>query len=76
MSIAQSLALAAALMVGLSTLTDAAPRQRTRSVAPYIASGTQYPTAAPVTAGSYGGYSADPHTRALEELADKYRPGW
>jgi hypothetical protein len=33
-------------------------------------------SAAAVTTGSYGGYSADLHTPALQELADKYRPGW
>ena len=26
--------------------------------------------------GSYGGYSLDPKTRALEILSDEYRPGW
>ena len=26
--------------------------------------------------GSYGGYSSDPKTRALEILSDEYPPGW
>ena len=59
-----------------STLADAVPRQRGRSI-PRSTYGTylQYPTiTAPVTAGD--GYSADPHTRYFEMLADKYRPGW
>jgi hypothetical protein len=75
-SVLKSCALATALAVGISNLADAAARQRGRTI---TASGTngaypQYPTTAPTTAG--GGYSADPHTRYLEMLADKYRPGW
>jgi hypothetical protein len=79
MSVAKPLAVAAVLLLGLSTLTNAAPRQRTRtapSYNTYTAYGAQYPTSPPAAAGSYGGYSTDPHTRALQELADHYRPGW
>ena len=74
-SILKSFALATALVMGASTLADAVPRQRGRSI-PRSTYGTypQYPTTtAPVTGD---GYSADPHTRYLEMLADKYRPGW
>ena len=72
----KSFALATALVIGLSTLADAASRQRGRSMPRPSGAYPQYPTTAPVTAGSYGGYSADPHTRYLEMLADKHRGGW
>ena len=61
--------IAAALILGSASATSAALRNRPltqpESIGVY---------AAPV-AGSYGGYSADPRTRALERLADKYN-GW
>jgi hypothetical protein len=76
---AQSLALAFALVLGVSTLVHAAPR-RDRGVSSYNNSYSTYgaasPASPPAAAASSGGYSADPHTRALQELADKYRPGW
>jgi hypothetical protein len=79
MWVAQSLALALALMLAASTLTHAASR-RDRSAPSYnnrySTYGAAYPAAPPTAAGSSGGYSADPHTRALQELADKYRSGW
>jgi hypothetical protein len=79
MWIAKSLALAIALMLGASTLGHAASR-RGRSVSSYNSSasayGAAYPANPPAATGSSDGYSADPHTRALQELADKYRPGW
>ena len=75
-SVLKSLALATALVIGASTLADAASRQRGRSIPRPSGAYPQYPTTAPVTAGSYGGYSADPHTRYLEMLADKHRGGW
>ncbi len=79
MWVAKSLALALALVLGASALTQAASR-RARSASSYNkgygAYGAQYPTSPRTAAGSYGGYSTDPHTRALEALADKYRPGW
>jgi hypothetical protein len=60
---------AAALVLGSASVASAAPRNRSvvqpQSIGVY---------AAPVV-GSYGGYSADPRTRALERLADKYN-GW
>ena len=59
---------AAALIVGSASAASAAVRYRPvqpESIAVY---------SAPVAA-SYGGYSADPRTRALERLADKYN-GW
>ena len=76
MWVAKSVALGVALLVGGSVLAQAASR-RDRSVPSYNNSYSTYGTAnAPAAAGSLGGYSADPHTRALQELADKYRPGW
>jgi hypothetical protein len=64
MSVPKSLALAATLVLGLSTLADAAPRQ-------------QYHAHSATTARSCGGgYSCNPQTRDLERLADQYRPGW
>ncbi len=74
----KSLVLAVALVVGASGLTQAAAR-RDRSASAYNkygSSGAQYPATPPAAPGSYGGYSTDPHTRALQALADKYRPGW
>jgi hypothetical protein len=79
MWVAQSLALALALVLAASTLAHAASR-RDRSVSSYNNSystyGAAYPARPPTAASSSGGYSADPHTRALQELADKYRSGW
>jgi hypothetical protein len=72
-SVLRSFALAMALAVGMSTLADAAARQR-RNVPSSGTYGAQYPTRAPVTGG--GSYSADPHTRALQQLADQYHGGW
>jgi hypothetical protein len=69
-------ALVIALVVGMSGLADGAARQRDRSSSRSSGVYQQYPTTAPVTGGSYGGYSTDPHTRYLEELADKHRGGW
>jgi len=60
---------AAALVLGSASVASAAVRNRLvvqpESIGVY---------AAPVV-GNYGGYSADPRTRALERLADKYN-GW
>jgi hypothetical protein len=79
MWVAKSVVLGVALLVAGSALAQAASR-RDRSVPShnnsYRAQGTAYPASAPAATGSYGGYSADPHTRALQELADKYRSGW
>ena len=79
MRVAKSLALALALVLAASALTQAASR-RDRGVPSsnnnYSAYGTAYPASPPAATGSYGGYSTDPHTRALQELADKYRSGW
>jgi hypothetical protein len=79
MWLAKSVVLGVALLVAGSALTQAASR-RDRGVTPYNNSYGAYGTTSaggpPATTGSYGGYSADPHTRALQELADKYRPGW
>ncbi len=77
MSIAKSVALATAVLLGLSTLTNAATRQRNRATRAYHTYSAQHPRSPQGAAGSsYGGYSTDPHTRALQELADKYRGGW
>jgi hypothetical protein len=60
--------IAAALIVGSVSVASAATRYR-----PVQPEGIDV-YAAPVV-GSYGGYSADPRTQALERLADKYN-GW
>jgi len=57
--------IAAALLLGSSSIASAAVKHTNARV-------TQFD--APVV-GSYGGYSADPQWRALEQLADKYN-GW
>jgi hypothetical protein len=79
MWVAKSLALALALVLGTSALAQTAS-WRDRRVPSYNNSygayGAAYPASPPAATGSNGGYSADPHTRALQELADKYRPGW
>ena len=77
MWVAKSVLLGVAVLVVASAMAQAAPR-RDRTVPSYnnSAYGTAYPASPPATGGSYGGYSADPHTRALQQLADKYRPGW
>jgi hypothetical protein len=74
----KSLAPAIVLVIGMSTMANAAVRQRGGNIPSSGSYGAyaQSRTAAAVTTGSYGGYSADSHTRALQELADKYRPGW
>ncbi len=79
MSGLKALALIAALVLAMTTQGDTAQRRQGRAAAPYPTYGgygAQYPSSQPATTGSYGGYSTDPHTRALEALADKYRPGW
>jgi hypothetical protein len=60
---------AAALVLGSASVASAAARNR-----PVVQLESLGVYAAPVV-GSYGGYSADPRTRALERLADKYN-GW
>ena len=60
---------AAALIFGSASVASAATRNR-----PVMQPESIGVYAAPVV-GSYGGYSADPRTRALERLADKYN-GW
>jgi hypothetical protein len=64
-----SVVVAAALILGSASAASAAARNRPvvqpENIGVYAAPG----------AGSYGGYSADPRTRALERLADKYN-GW
>lgn len=57
---------AAVLILGSASAASAAARNR-----PVI----QPDVYAARVVGSYGGYSADPRTRALERLADKYN-GW
>jgi hypothetical protein len=74
MSVPKSLALAAAIVLGLSTLADAAPRERYRGASAYGAYGAA--PARPAAGSCGGGYSCNPQTRDLEQLADKYRPGW
>ena len=67
MSVPKWLALAVVVLLGLSTVADAAPRSRYREAPAYNTR---------PTVGSDGGYSSDPKTRQLEILADKYKPGW
>src|SRR5262249_23724073 len=69
-SMSLSLALSAAIVLGLSMLADAAPRERYRGASAYGAT-----TARPAAASCGGGYSCNPQTRALEQLADRYRAG-
>jgi hypothetical protein len=79
MWIAKSVLMGVAVLVVASALAQAASR-RDRGVPSYSSSYSAYgsasPASPPAAAGSYGGYSTDPHTRALEALADRYRPGW
>jgi hypothetical protein len=79
MRVAKSVVLAVNLMLAASTFAQAASR-RDRSASFYNNSyrtyGATSPASPPTAPSSYGGYSADLHTRALQELADKYRPGW
>jgi hypothetical protein len=63
MPVARSLALATALILGQTTLIDAAPVN-------------QLGYSRPVPKQGGGGYSSNPRTRELEVLADKYRPGY
>jgi hypothetical protein len=76
MSVPKSITLAAAVILGLSTLADAAPRPHHRGESSYNAYSTPGAASARPAVGSYGGYSSNPETRDLEILADKYRPGW
>jgi hypothetical protein len=78
MWVAKSVLLGIAVLVAVSALAQAASR-RDRGPSytnSYSAYGASSPASPPAAAGSYGGYSTDPHTRALQTLADKYRPGW
>jgi hypothetical protein len=79
MRVAKSVVLAVSLMLAASAPAQAASR-RDRTIPSYNNNYSAYGAASPASpraaAGSYGGYSTDPHTRALEALADKYRPGW
>jgi hypothetical protein len=81
MSVSKSLVLAAALVLGMLKLGHAASRYRAAPVYDaYSAYGGHNTNTSrvPAAAAAYGGdgYSTDPHTRALEILADKYKPGW
>jgi hypothetical protein len=60
---------AAALILGSASVASAAPRNR------HVVQPENIGAYATPVVGSYGGYSADPRTRALELLADKYN-GW
>ena len=79
MWVAKSVVLGVALLLAMPELAPAAS-PRDRSISSYNNSYSAYrgtsPASAPTATGSYGGYSADPHTRALQQLADRYRPGW
>jgi hypothetical protein len=69
MSVPKSLSLAAIVVLGLSTMAYAASRTQARY--PRTSSYSNYTN--PPAAGG-GGWSSDPHTRYLQELAAKY-PG-
>jgi hypothetical protein len=56
--------IAVAVILGSASVASAAVRQKPGQTGLYT----------PAVA-TYGGYSSDPHTRALERLADKYN-GW
>ena len=75
MSVPQAFALAAVVILGLSTFAQAAPRARAAAHRNYEVQNGYGGSSA---AGAYGGggYSSDPKTRELEILADKYKPGW
>ena len=60
---------AAVLILGSASAASAAARNR------HITQPESIDVYAAPVVGSYGGYSADPRTRALERLADKYN-GW
>ena len=74
MSVPKSLTLAAAVVLGLSTLAYAAARPRSRGASSYSTYAAEGANRARPVVGSYGGFSLDPHTRYLQDLADKY-PG-
>ena len=82
MSIPKSLVLTAAVVLGMSGPGHTASRYRAMPV--YDTYGAEYgghntnTSRVPPAAAAYGGggYSTDPHTRALQILADKYKPGW
>ena len=66
--------IAATLILGSTSIASADNHPRHNRVMLLENSGTY---AAPARAvGSYGGYSTDPKTRALEILSDEYPPGW
>ena len=74
MSVPKSLTVAAAMILGLSTFALPASGARYRNALSYRTHGLQHIKSARPAVGSNGGYSLDPKTRALEILADKYRP--
>jgi hypothetical protein len=76
MSVPKWLALSVVVLLGLSTVADAAPRSRYREAPAYGSYGAQGAYDTRPAVGSDGGYSTDPKTRQLEILADKYKPGW
>ena len=63
MSVPKSLTLAAAVVLGLSTLAYAAARPRSRGASSYSTYAAEGANRARPVVGSYGGYSLDPHTR-------------
>jgi hypothetical protein len=79
MWVAKSVLLGVAVLLAASPLVQAASRRDRGGPSytnSYNAYGSASPASPPAAGGSYGGYSTDPHTRALETLADRYRPGW
>ena len=76
MWVPRSVLLGVAVLVAASALAQAATRRVPSYNNSYSAYGSASPASPPAAGGSYGGYSTDPRTRALEQLADKYRPGW
>ena len=76
MLVPKLLAFIAAIVLGLSISAYAASRSHANNAISSGTYGMQGANSARSNVGSYGGWSLDPHTRALQELADKYRPGW
>jgi hypothetical protein len=71
---------AAALILGSTSMVAAAPivaaKHHPRHSRIMLLENRAAFATPPQGVGSYGGYSSDPHTRALELLSDAYPPGY
>jgi hypothetical protein len=63
----------AALILGSTSMASAAVTHHPRQDRVLLLEDSGAPAR---VVGSYGGYSSDPKTRALELLSDEYPPGW